>query len=64
MSQTKPTFNAETTSCAVPLPTGGCVTPVPTNKSPKRTPASRKATTPQSDTPYMQYTSNGVLVAR
>lgn len=28
MSQTKPTFNAKTTSCAVPLPTGKCVQPM------------------------------------
>lgn len=32
MSQTKPTFNAKTTSCAVPLPTGKCVQPMATNK--------------------------------
>ena len=58
MSQTKPTFNAKTTSCAVPLPTDKCVQPMATNKLPEQIP------TPQSDIPYMQYTSNGVLVAR
>lgn len=38
MSQTKPTFNAKTTSCAVPLPTGKCVQPMATNKLPRETP--------------------------
>lgn len=52
MSQTKPTFNAKTTSCAVPLPTGKCVQPMATNKLPEQIP------TPQSDIPYMQYTVN------
>lgn len=58
MSTTKPFATARSSSCPVPLPVGKCVQPMATNKLPGEVP------TPQSDIPYIQTTSNGVLIAR
>lgn len=59
MSNTVPTFNAPSTGCALPLPTGGTITPVKT--TPVR-PNASGAERIKAEAPAMQYSMNGVKV--